>query len=302
MKKQLKYGFLFFILIITIVFACSKKNDKQETILKGTVKILVDESLQPIIEDQIAVFENEYEAKIELLAQSENEGVLSLSKGIANVIILPRDLSSDEKKLFNSKKISPRSTLFAKDAIAFIRNKSSNDTLISINEVVDFLIGKKSKIKGLVFDNPNSSSVNYIAKLAKLKSLPNQGVYSFKTNEEVIKYVAANEGMIGVVGLNWIYQPRIEMIDVVDQVRVLSVKNPKTNQYYLPTQENLATGEYPMARDLYIINCQGYEGLGMGFASFMAGEKGQRIILKSGLAPIRVPGRNIRIRNTIETK
>jgi phosphate transport system substrate-binding protein len=36
----------------------------------------------------------------------------------------------------------------------------------------------------------------------------------------------------------------------------------------------------------------------MGFASFVAGDIGQRIILKSGLLPIRIPTRNI----TIEKK
>jgi phosphate transport system substrate-binding protein len=32
--------------------------------------------------------------------------------------------------------------------------------------------------------------------------------------------------------------------------------------------------------------------LGMGFASFVAGDIGQRIILKSGLLPIRTPAEN----------
>jgi phosphate transport system substrate-binding protein len=64
----------------------------------------------------------------------------------------------------------------------------------------------------------------------------------------------------------------------------------------LPSQNNIAEGTYPLARDLYIINCQGYSGLGMGFASFVAGDIGQRIILKSGLLPVRMPGRNIIIK------
>jgi phosphate transport system substrate-binding protein len=37
----------------------------------------------------------------------------------------------------------------------------------------------------------------------------------------------------------------------------------------------------------------------MGFGSFLSGERGQRIILKSGLLPERTPGRKILIRNTI---
>ena len=74
-----------------------------------------------------------------------------------------------------------------------------------------------------------------------------------------------------------------------------------TNGYVYPSQENIATRKYPLARVLYIINCQGFEGLGIGFASFISGEIGQRIILKSGLAPVREPSRNISIRNKIES-
>jgi len=40
----------------------------------------------------------------------------------------------------------------------------------------------------------------------------------------------------------------------------------------------------------------------MGFASFVAGDIGQRIILKSGLLPVRVPGRRINIRNEISNE
>ncbi|MBP6586872.1 MAG: substrate-binding domain-containing protein, partial [Flavobacterium sp.] len=159
--------------------------------------------------------------------------------------------------------------------------------------------GKSSKIKGLVFDNPNSSTVRYMKSLSGIESIPEKGVYSFKTNEEVIKFVAQNEGMVGVLGLNWLTQPMPDMQQFVDQVNVLSVKGLAGQKYYEPSQNNIAEGKYPLARDLYIINGQGYSGLGMGFASFVAGDIGQRIVLKSGLLPAKVPGRKINIRNEI---
>jgi phosphate transport system substrate-binding protein len=40
---------------------------------------------------------------------------------------------------------------------------------------------------------------------------------------------------------------------------------------------------------------EGKSGLGTGFVSFVANHKGQRIILKLGVAPINVPPRNIQI-------
>ena len=107
--------------------------------------------------------------------------------------------------------------------------------------------------------------------------------------------------MIGVVGFNWITQPDPSIQQSVDNVTVLSVKNDQ-NQYIYPSQENIDEHKYPLARDLYIINCQGYSGLGMGFASFLSGERGQRIVLKSGLVPVRMPGRKIVTRNQIENE
>jgi len=89
------------------------------------------------------------------------------------------------------------------------------------------------------------------------------------------------------------------MQQYIDKINLLSIKNTTDNKYYIPTQNNIAEGKYPLARDLYLINCQGFSGLGMGFASFIAGEVGQRIILKSGLVPVRFPSRNIVVRKEI---
>jgi phosphate transport system substrate-binding protein len=280
-----------------------KEQSKEETILKGTATVIVDETLTPIVEDQVAVFENTYDAKIKLISKSESEVVLSLFNKEVAIAVLTRNLTAEELKVFSNKKINPKITKFATDAIAFISNKSNNDTLVDLQHVIEFMQGKSNaEIKGLVFDNPNSSTVRYMNGLAGIKSIPEKGVYSFKTNEEVIKFVAQNEGMIGVLGVNWLTQPMPKMQQYIEKVNVLSVKAVKGTNYYAPSQNNIAEEKYPLARDLFIINAQGYSGLGMGFASFVAGDIGQRIVLKSGLLPIRVPGRKINIRNEISNE
>jgi phosphate transport system substrate-binding protein len=55
-------------------------------------------------------------------------------------------------------------------------------------------------------------------------------------------------------------------------------------------------GNYPLMRNLYLINCEGGPGPGTGFTSFVAGERGQRIVLKSGLLPDSIPPREVIIR------
>jgi phosphate transport system substrate-binding protein len=302
MLKNVKIlGLIIFIFLFVMCNQKSKKDSNNETILKGSIEITVDETVKPIVDDQVAVFEGTYyDAKVSIKSKSEAELINDLLNEKTKVAITARDLTQEEKDKFVKLKINPRVTPFATDAIAFISNKSNNDTLIALKTVIDYMKGiSNPKIKGLVFDNPNSSTVRYMKDLANVKNIPAEGVFSFKTNDEVIKFVSENNGMIGVVGVNWLSQPSPKMQDIVHNINVLSVKGLKSNEYYSPTQNDIAEQKYPLARELYIINCQGYTGLGMGFASFIAGDIGQRIVLKSGLMPIRTPGRKLQIRNKI---
>ena len=300
-----KIHFLLVVLVAAlIIFSCNQKKDseKKDTILTGSVSILVDETILPIIEDQVMVFESQYDAKIKLIGKSEMEIVKLLSEGKYDLAILTRSLSPGEAKVFDEKKIKPKETLLAMDAVAFISNKADGSIKIDLSDVSAFMQGKdQSKFAGLVFDNANSSTVAYIKKMAGVQKLPKDKVYSFNNNNEVIEFVSKNKGMIGVVGINWISQPMPEFQNVVDKVSVLEVKT-KNGTFVQPTQDQIGRQTYPATRVIKMLNYQGYSGLGMGFASFVAGEIGQRIILKSGLVPMRMPSRNIIVRKEIENK
>ncbi|MFM2229858.1 MAG: hypothetical protein RL607_1116 [Bacteroidota bacterium] len=308
MKKNKKTSFknvyaVTFLLVMGTVglfFSCKQNNaESKDTILRGNATVYVDESLLPIVADQELVFETTYEANLDIQSLSEKEVVKKLAEKKAGIAILARKLNASENKFFKAHKIVPRETPFALDALALIRNNKEKDTTIVLQDVLDFLKGKNTKFKGLVFDNPNSASVRYMMELAQITELPQEGVYSLKNSKEVIQYVAEHEGLIGVVGSNWLFEPAADLKPFVAQVHELAIKGVN-GTYVYPTQEAIGTNKYPLARVLYIINCQGYEGLGIGFASFIAGDKGQRIVLKSGIAPVREPGRKIVTRKQIE--
>jgi len=310
MFKNIKFSFikiLIAILLIILAFMACKKEEgaikETETILVGKTSILVDESVYSISEDEVAVFENQYNAKIKLTAKPETDVVNRLINNEAQIAILSRKLTKQEETVFINKKITPKITAFATDAVVLIINKEAKDTLVDLQEVIYLLQGKPSKIKGLVFENPNSSTVNYMCHLADVKNDKIKGVFSLNSHEDVLKYITENPGLIGVVGLNSIVQPTPNMKLYNGKFKVMAVKNVKKDKanlgYYKPNQSNLAEGLYPLSRELYLLNYQGADGLGMGFASFIAGEIGQRIILKSGLLPIRIPTRTISIRKEI---
>ena len=301
---KIKYISFTFVIAMFMLSCNRSKNPNgkaEETILTGSIKILVDETIKPIVEDQLYIFKSSYpDAEIELVFKPENELLnLFLSDSI-RVGIMSRELTTKEEKFYTSKQIRIRKNRFAIDGIALITHNSNSDSTVTVQELIDIMNGKSSKFKSFVFDNPNSSTVRYFKELANVANLPKSGVYGLKSSIDVIKYVHDNPRSVGVVGINWIQEPPADLEKTIDDIRVMGVKNlvnkPGSDAFYKPSQSNLALGLYPLTRNLYIINCQGRAGLGTGFASFIAGERGQRIVLKSGLLPDSIPSREIIIR------
>ena len=299
------------ILAFSLLFAQScefnRKLDKdsKETIVTGTTTVYVDENIFPIIEDVVAVFENEYtNAKINIVSKSEKE-ILELVKAkTAKIAILTRDLDSLELRYFASRNSNPKRTEFGLDAVAFITNKSNKDSLVSIDMIRNILsTNNTNKVQALVFDNPSSSNIGYIKKIANADKNMVKNIYSLQSNKEVIKYVYENKNAVGIVGINWLLQPSSDIASLASEVKVMAVENVKikdNNNFVKPNQSNIADDSYPLTRKLFLLNFQGSDGLGMGFASYLAGETGQRIILKSGLSPKRFPSREIDVRGKIE--
>ena len=313
MRKQLVPSYLKIIamLIVTFifVFACKDKMDateNQETILTGEIDLYVDKTVESMVQGQIDVFENQYKAKINLTAKSESEIVNDLLNGKTTMAVLTRRLTQEEENYFTNKKVIPRISHFASDAVVFIRNKKNNDTLLDLDEVYNLLHQKPAAIKSLVFEDPNSSVVTYMNRWAKVSNGAKENVYSLKSTKEVFDFVVANPDAIGVIGLDAITEPYPEWKNSLADINVMSVKDVKTaidnKKYYSPNQASLGKGLYPLKRSIYVLNYQGFAGLGTGFASFVVGDIGQRIVLKSDLLPISIPERNIITRKDLNKK
>ncbi|MXV51627.1 phosphate ABC transporter substrate-binding protein [Pedobacter sp. HMF7647] len=304
MIKIYKYTFL--ILGISVFTSCKQSSKPTQTTREGSATFVADETFKPIIDDELYIFHNTYpNAQIKVRYEPERT-VLNefLNNDTTRVAILARELTQKERKVFLDKKIVIRTNRFVIDGIALIANTASLDTGVTVQEIINLMQSKPSNIKKLVFDNANSSTVRYLKELSNVKKLPTTGIYALQSNPEVIKFVSENTGALGVVGVNWLIDPKNDLKPAVDKIKILGVKNLQgkkgADKFYEPDQNNLALGLYPLTRNVYIIDCQGGTGLGTGFASFIAGETGQRIVLKSGLLPDSIPPRELIIRKTLE--
>ncbi|WP_461450540.1 PstS family phosphate ABC transporter substrate-binding protein [Mucilaginibacter sp.] len=301
MNKLKIAGFALF--IITLQACKQKPVSYNDTISEGSAKFAADESFQPIVDAENYIFKAlDPKAKPELVYKPENMVVNMLLQDSVRVAILSRTLDSSELKVLKTKNLSPDIARFAVDAVAVIVNKASNDTTITVDAIKKMLNGQAKSAKNIVFDNPNSSLVRYLKTLSGVSDFKLSNIFALKSNKEVIRYVSTHPDAIGFVGFNWLDDPDKDYADAVNNIKIVGVKDEANqkyaNGYYTPSQETLSLGQYPLKRDLYIINCTGRQGLGTGFELFLTSDRGQRIVLTSGLLPSTMPGREIEIKHT----
>jgi ABC-type phosphate transport system, periplasmic component len=313
MKTSNIFVTLLFLSGIVLLQSCGGSSTTGDSPTSGLATIYVDQTFEPIIAEEIQVFEGLYpKAKVTAKYVSEIDAVNALLKDSTRLIVSTRMLTNKEMAVFQQKKLVPRISKIATDGIALIINRQNKDSLISVDQIRQLLtsgitnwtqIASGSGLGNvkIIFDNQNSSTVRYLLdSLCGGKSLSPQ-ISALNKNEEVIDYVAKTPNAIGIIGVNWISnRNNSQCMGFLNRIRVMAVsyaKKPTSDNSYQPYQAYLATKDYPLCRNIYSIATDPSSGLPTGFASFLSSDRGQRIILKSGLLPATQPLRVVKVSN-----
>ena len=284
---------------LSLLCSCKKENKEtatevKETYAKGSTEMYVETSVYPIVEDLNEVFKSYYgDANIQLKMLAQNEILNAINKDTNRLAVLPKSFTNAELNRFKGR-VVPKITPIAKDAVLFITQKGANDTLIKYTDVLNVVNGKTTTDKVFVVHDANSAIATTLMKDANVKEL-SKNVYYAKTVEEIVSYINTNKKAIGVVGINWMVQPDEKIKTAIKDLRSMLVYSDSLKKYIAPSQSTIADDSYPLTRIINIFDVQGKTGLGTGFASFAASDRGQRIVLKSGLMPITMPKREINI-------
>lgn len=289
-----------------------KKTDG-ETMYSGDIKIAVDESFKPIMEEELQVYRAlTPEANVTPIYCSEVEAINLLLKDSVRLVIANRRLTENELASFHARKFFPESIRMAVSGIALITNPANTDSLLTVGQFRNILTGKITEWKELypqsklgklqvVFDNPNSGLIHYaidsICEGQKLAST----LTALKSNEEVIDYVLKTPGAMGVIGANWIGNVSDSTrLSFNESVRVMAVSNSghaTVANSFKPYQAYLALRQYPLTHDVFILVNDPRNGLPTGLMTFLTKDRGQRIILKSGLVPATQPVRLVNVKD-----
>jgi len=298
LRTYFSLGVVVAVAVASGLWSCNGNNkpaEQKETSTRGNIKIAVDESFMPVLNQELHVFDSSYpEAHITAAFKTEKECFEDLYKDSARLIVVSRDLTPAEKTAYQNNDIGFKSLGIAMDAIAVVVNPASPDSFMTLGQLKQILLGKFARPYTVVFDNAQSGTVRYMLdSLIPGQQLPSN-VYAVRNNDSLIDYVAKNEHAIGFVGVSHVYDEN--STDPAGafrkNIRVASLKNENDTSvtgFYQPYQAWIAQKKYPLRRTMYFITRDTWNGLGAGFANFLSNQAGQLIFLKARLVPLRVP-------------
>lgn len=299
---------------LTVSCGTDFKKPYSDTPTSGIVHVAGDETLEPLLDSESDTFMGLYRyAEIKTKFLAETDCFKALIDDSVKAIMVTRKLRPDEELFFKKKNLIPVTTRVAIDGLALVVNKENADSLLRLDQVKDILLGKISKWEDVkqgstlgdirfVFDRNGSSTIRFLSdSLMGGSSAFPPNCFAAKSNSEVIDYVEGNKNAIGVIGVNWISdKDDPKMLSFNKRIRVVWISSKAEpiypDDYFGPFQAYLYTGEYPLRREVYMINREGRNGLGTGFVSFIAGEQGQRIVRLAGLLPSSPYTRDIRLK------
>jgi phosphate transport system substrate-binding protein len=271
----------------------------------GSIRISVDESFEPVVREQIRVYEGLHPGtRIIASYKPEAECLKDLVRDSATrMVIVTRGLSRSEERYFSdSIGFVPSWDRLASDAIALVVNGRSNDTLYTREGLRKLLSGQMDNRKKLVFDGLSATSAYRLAVDSILKGAApdSEKVKAVKGSAAVLDFVASDTNAVGFLGFSWIGNPddpaQRELLKKV-KIAYIRCEACGDSPYVKPTQWGIMTKRYPLVRGFYTIVKENYSGLGSGFAAFMRFEKGQLIFRRAYLSPGKIGfnERNVRI-------
>lgn len=257
-----------------------------------------------MLEDHQLVFNSTYpDAQVTIHYLQESELTRAMLADSVRCVFGAFRPGADQQTYFRTRNLTPHIESVATDAIAVLVSPNNPVAHLSVTDIRAMLEGALTVWPGtelpitVLFDTQGSSVPRTLVDSlfdGQVERLE-RGSWTAGT-QDLVQRVSQDPGAIGFISfaaISDLDDPQCRALR--GPVRILPISTSDSTSAHPPDQGTLKDKSYPLRRSVVMLVTEGKSGLGTGFASFVAGHKGQRIILKQGLAPERVPARDVEI-------
>ncbi len=298
-----------------LLTACGDPPDPRsdDVPTRGHILILADEDLRDLVEAEEYMFESIYDkAELDIRFLPEAELLKAVMNDSVRCWIGTLRPGGEQEAYYAERRIKPHVIPIATDGIAVVVHPAIGLAELSVGEVLHALTYPQTftaenwslTAKEGPLDHPRPWFASAASGVARglidslVGPVAEQRIVAMADPDlpSLIDRIASDPHALGFISFSSVSDlDNTRMKSLRDRVKLLAISASDSSVAVLPNQSTLADGSYPLRRPVYMVLCEGKSGLGTGFVSFVANHKGQRIILKHGIAPHQVPPREVEI-------
>ena len=259
----------------------TKQNkEKEKEVEDNKLVVQGSSTVLPIAQNAAEAYMNKNDVEITVRGGGSGNGIAALIDGATDIADASRFIKKKEFMQARDNDIYPVPHRVAMDGIAVIVNESNSVKNLTLNDLKKIYTGEVTNWKELggpnkeivvVSRDSSSGTFEVFGEIALKGERVSQKALMQSSNGTVASTVGETAGAIGYVGLGYLDNSGIKA------VKVNGVK---------PTNATVASGEFPIARPLFMFTDGWPEGLTSKFINFILSAEGQEIVKTQGYVPL----------------
>lgn len=289
-----RHRWLLFLLLITLMLAACRP-EQTETAVSGSQRAIQNKGSDTLVNVALAWAEAYREVKpdvaIAVTGGGSGTGIAALINGTVDIANASRAMKDSEKEEALANGIEPIEFVVAIDALAVIVHPDNPVSKLNIDQLADIYTGRITnwaEVGGndapivLLSRETNSGTHVYFLEEVVRKGEDGEDIFAPQTllmpsSVGITSELRRNPNAIGYDGLGYV-DPEHE--------KMLAVAPPGSTDYVYPTVESASSGEYPLARNLFMYTAGEPTGELAIYLDWILGNAGQAIVAQLGFVPL----------------
>ncbi len=294
MKRYLQ-KFLLFTLLAALLIGCARPQENEGSPVPNQEYYIENKGSDTIVNLALAWAERYQtvrpEVSISVTGGGSGTGIAALINGTVDIANASRQISPEELAAASQGGQEPVEFVIARDAIAVVINPSNPVDQLTLQQISDIYSGKInnwSEVGGedrpivrLSRETNSGTHVYFLEEVLRLGDENNDTLFSRDTlllpsSEGIGSEVRDNPNALGYDGLGY----------VTEDMKMVAVARDENSPYYLPSIETVNSGDYPVARDLYMYTATTPDGVVEEYLNWILASEAQQIVAELGFVPV----------------
>jgi len=283
---------------LLLLAACSRPQDSQ-TGETGSGRAIQNKGSDTLVNIALAWAETYREVQpdvsIAVTGGGSGTGIAALLNGTVDLANASREMKEEEFEAARANGLEPLEFVVAIDALAIIVHPDNPVDQLTIPQLAGIYTGRItswSQVGGVEEDivllsrESNSGTHVYFLEEVVRGGEESDDIFAPQTlfmpsSVGITSEVRRNPYAIGYDGLGYVDEAH---------EKVLAIAADADSPYWKPSVETAASGDYPIARDLYIYTAGEPQGQIKAYLEWILSPAAQQIVLELGFVPVKTEG------------